>query len=343
MICTATSYGKIPTGWNTSIEVNGVKAVADDPDIAGIGVTIGFMLSAYVTLLLVIIHYLFNYQDTQNPIDRAWIRILTPKAWNSPQGRSSKKWTQALESAVLMYSDTQVLTGIAILLGAYSQLRRGISVYHWQVTVQLAWFSSMTHLTTLTSLRAYFRERPMMARWRVSFMGVTLLLLAIALVPTGYVNFSNSFENDVVVDTKLTPAVCLYLNRHLLGSFNMAPIALSLSILLTSYVTRVVKLFTPLSDRAHKRLRIKPGNIVKDCFDRTEIGRAESSGVVEKIAWISLQYFLMLSYVLFKAIYEIGESMLWEIIWLVTALVWGTLRLISLRLQADTDYNASGE
>ena len=271
------------------------------------------MLSAYVTLILVITHYLFNYQDTQNLIDRALIRFLTPKAWKSPQGRPSKKWTQALESAVLMYSDTQVLTGIAILLCAYSQLNRGISVYHWQVTVQLAWFSSMTHLTTLTSLRAYFRERPMMAFWRVLFMGVTLLLLAIALGPTGYISISNSFEDDVTMDTKVTPAICLYLDRHLFGYFYTAPIALSLIILLTSYVTRVVKLFTPLSDHAHKCLRIAPGNFVKDCFNRTEIGRAESSGVVEKIAWISFQSFLMLSYVLFKAIYEIGESMLWEV------------------------------
>lgn len=91
-----------------------------------------------------------------------------------------------MEAAVLMYSDTQVLTGIAIMLSAYSQLQHKISIYHWRTTVQLAWFSSMTHLTTLTSLRAYFREHSKIAFWRLVFMGVTLLLLVAALVPTGY-------------------------------------------------------------------------------------------------------------------------------------------------------------
>lgn len=293
-----------------------------------------------MTLILVIIHYLFNYQNTQNRIDRAWINFLTPRAWNNPQGRPSKKWTQALEAAVLMYSDTQLLTGIAILFCAYSQLQRGISIFNWRITVQLAWFSSVTHLTTLTSLRAHFREHPVMAFWRVLFMGVMLLLLVIALVPTGY--FSDTSGN-----TESYPAICLY-SEGKLFPFNKPVVAFSLIILLTSYPTRVVKLFTPLSDLAHKSLRTAPGNFLKTCFDRTKRLRADSSGVMEKKAWTSLQFFLTFIYVLFKAIYDIGESMLWEvctssrfvkfglilyhkIIWLMMALAWGTLRLVYLR------------
>lgn len=324
MICTATG-----TDRNRSIEVDGEKAVTYDPDIAGIGVVIGFVLSAYVTLILVIIHFILNYRNTRNLIDRAWIKFLTPKAWNDPQARPSKKWTLALESAVLMYSDTQVLTGIAILLCAYFQLGRRISVYHWQVTVQLAWFSSVTHLTTLTSLHAYFRERPMMAFWRTFFMGVTLLLLAIALGPTGYINKKGPDHDHF--DTKAVPAVCLYLNGHLFGSFNKALINLSLLMLLTSYVTRVVQLFTPLSKLAKEYLRTAPGNLMKKYLERGD----------------NLHFFAMLAYVLFKAIYDIAQSMLFEIIWLVLALAWGTLRLIFVRIEAykvsDQDDRVSEE
>ncbi|MCJ1262455.1 hypothetical protein MMC22_002325 [Lobaria immixta] len=292
MICTTTG-----TGRNRSIEVDGEKPVTYDPDIAGIGVVIGFVLSAYVTLILIIIHYILNYVDTRNPIDRAWIKFLTPKAWNDPQARPSKKWTLALESAVLMYSDMQVLTGIAILLCAYFQLGRRISVYHWQVTVQLAWFSSTTHLTTLTSLRAYFRERPRMAFWRIFFMGVTLLLLAIALGPTGYI--SNNDDDDDDLDTKAAPAVCLYLNGHLFGSLNTVLVTLSLLILLTSYVTRVVKLFTPLSNLAKEYLRTAPGNLMEK--------------YLESCVYLESYFVAQSAYVLFKAIYDIGESMLWEV------------------------------
>ena len=266
-------------------------------------------------MLLVIIHYLFNYRNTQNPIDHASINFLTPKTWNDPQGRPSKKWTQALESAVLMYSDTQILTGIAILLSAYLELGGGISIYHWRVAVQLAWFSSVTHLTTLTFLRTHFQERPKMALWRTFLMGFTLLLLIVALVPTGFITYGSPASiTSYIEDFEATaPAICLFSNGSLFGPFNSPVIILSVMILLTSYVTRVGKLFTPFSGLAHRWLRIAPGNLVKSCFDQSKTRRINSSGIVGIIFWTALQYCSVLAYVLFKATYEIGESLLWEV------------------------------
>lgn len=266
------------------------------------------MISAYVTLVLVIIHYLLDYQNnrtTQNRVDRAWIKFLTPEAWNDPERRPSARWIPALEAAVLMYSDIQVLTGIATLLSAFSQLQRGISIYHWQVTVQLAWFSSMTHLTTLTSLRAYFRERPRMAIWRLFFMGVTLLLLIVALVPTG--NINPGIESGT---ERAYPAACLFSEWNLFTSFNIPLTIFSLLILLTSYATRVVRLFKPLSDHAHGLLRRAPGNFANRCFDHAEEMAASSE---RKTLWTCIKFLIILAYVFFKAVYEISESMLWEV------------------------------
>lgn len=214
-----------------------------------------------------------------------------------------------------MYSDTQILTGIAILLCAYLELGRGISIYHWRVTVQLAWFSSVTHLTTLTSLRTHFQERPKMALWRTFLMGVTLLLLIIALVPTGFITggSTGSITSYLFNLEATAPAICLFSNESLFGPFYSAVVILSIIILLTSYVTRVIKLFTPLSGLAHRWLRIAPGNLVKSCFDQSKTRRMNSSGSVERIFWTALQYCSILVYVLFKATYEIGESMLWEV------------------------------
>lgn len=93
---------------------------------------------------------------------------------------TSERWTRAFEAAVLFLGDTQVVTSVAILLSGYMQLPCGISTYHWEMIVDLAWFSALTHLTALTSLRHYFRRRPAMAMWRVGFMGVTLILLSSA-------------------------------------------------------------------------------------------------------------------------------------------------------------------
>ena len=135
----------------------------------------------------------------------------------------------------------------------------------------------------------------MMAFWRTFFMGVTLLLLAIALGPTGYINKKGPDHDHF--DTKAVPAVCLYLNGHLFGSFNKALINLSLLMLLTSYVTRVVQLFTPLSKLAKEYLRTAPGNLMKKYLERGD----------------NLHFFAMLAYVLFKAIYDIAQSMLFEV------------------------------
>ena len=274
------------------------------------------MFSAFVTLIFVVLHYLLDYRNLQNPVDRAVIKFMTPKAWNN-QRQPSKKWTQALEAAVIMYSDTQVLTGIAILLSAYIQLSCGISIYHWQVAVDLAWFSSLTHLTTLTSLRAYFRKRPQLAFWRLFLMGVNLLLLVTAMAPTGYISYT-------YLDYS-TPAKCLYSKTSWTAAtrytfrgfanleevkiiFNTALVVLTLVFLLTSFGTRSIRLFTPLSKFARRWLRIVPGNFIKSAIQREPL-----SAAVPKILCHGLQAFLLLVYVFFKAIYEIGESMIWEV------------------------------
>lgn len=229
---------------------------------------------------------------------------MTPKSWNSQQGRPPKKWTQALEAAIIIYSDMQVLTGIAILLSAFLQLQCGISAYHWQVAVNLAWFSSLTHLTTLTSLRVYFRKRPKLAFWRIFFMGANLVLLMAAMVPTGFVLL---YLNDMSL-----PARCLF-TEHIYyngsySSFNKPLIILTFLFLLTSYVTRVIKLFTPLSEFARKWLRVIPGDRVKNA-----IRKRRPSAAIPKLLWYGSQTFLLLLYVLAKAVYEMNESMLWEV------------------------------
>lgn len=308
----------------TNCTLSPSEPLEPNPDIAGVGVIIGFMFSAYFTLVLVIAHYFFDYQNSQNPVDRAFIKFMTPKSWNTQQGRPSKKWTQALEAAIVIYSDMQALTGIAILLSAFLQLQCGISTYHWQVAVDLAWFSSLTHLTTLTSLRGYFRKRPKLAFWRLFFMGANLALLMAAMAPTGYA--ATPFSSISI------PARCLF-TEHLdkigsSSSFNMPLIILTFLFLLTSYITRVIKLFTSSSELARKWLRIIPGDLVKNT-----IRKRRPSAAIPKLTWYGLQTFLLLLYVLAKAGYEMNESMLWEIIWLIAGMVWGSLKLIGLRLQ----------
>ena len=144
---------------------------------------IGFVNTGYLTLLLVIIYYVLGFVEVQflNPIDQGFLyhfrRILRP--------RSTARRVSTLRKAVLMFSDQQLVTGIALLVGGFSQLRDGLDAYHWQILVYLVWFSSLTHLTTLTVLRQYFRDNSTIRLWRAVFMLIIVVMLDIALVPTG--------------------------------------------------------------------------------------------------------------------------------------------------------------
>ena len=162
------------------------------------------MLSACSTLILVILHYLSNQQDCANHVDRRFINMIKPTTWKEANPKDCQIWMAAMEASVLMFSDMQVITGMAILLCGYTQLRNGLSSYHWEIIVSLAWFSSLTHLATLTSLRDYFRARPAMAMCRAGFMGAVLVTLAISFGTTGYIPQFGSTESPS------WPAGCLF-------------------------------------------------------------------------------------------------------------------------------------
>lgn len=80
-------------------------------------VLISFMLSAYTTLVLVVVHYLFDDRRTTNSVDQRFIDLVT-RAWKVRENKS-RKWTEAFEGAVIMYSDTQVITGMAVGTPSY--------------------------------------------------------------------------------------------------------------------------------------------------------------------------------------------------------------------------------
>ena len=140
-----------------------------------------------MTLILILINYLLDCgpEPVANPIDRGIIDFV----WRRFGQRPSKKWGSALRRGILMFSDQQVVTGLAILSAGYSQLQYGLSSYHWDIIVSLAGFSSLTHLTTLTTLYQYFRDNPLVRNCRAAFMLISVGLRGVALLPIGNVSW----------------------------------------------------------------------------------------------------------------------------------------------------------
>ena len=84
------------------------------------------MLSAYFTWMLVIVHYLSRTRTSENPIDRWLTRRFRSRAPEEQSETAAETWDAATEASVLLFSDTQVITGMAILLCGYSQLADGL-------------------------------------------------------------------------------------------------------------------------------------------------------------------------------------------------------------------------
>lgn len=313
------------------------------------------MLSAYSTLGIVIAHYLVNHEKAQNPVDEAFIKFVMPKLWIHHTTHHYSKWNKALEAAVITFSDTQVFTGITILLCGYIQLPSGISAYHWQVVVALAWFSSLTHLLTLTSLRGYLRKRFKMAVWRATFMGFVMILLAAALGPTGFINQHKTAANAA-------PAICLLSSRQrleadpsgdTLGIFNSPFIALYIIFLVAKYIIKVFRLFKTVHEPSQERLKLKTEKVglLERRFRSATIRKQNSKFIPITMFWDMVRALVLGIYVLSKAFYEIGNSELLEVrilkenqcnssnlkvlvklFWMSIALAWGSLRLIGLRI-----------
>ncbi|KAI1341459.1 hypothetical protein F5Y15DRAFT_357036 [Xylariaceae sp. FL0016] len=130
-----------------------------DPDIAGIGVTVAFAISASLTLLSTIACLLLHRSNdayTLNPIDRVMRGVFCERIRRKLLPEQADMWSDILRDMVQCLSDQQLVTGIAILVTALKLFAEStITVYHFSIALDLVWFSSNTHLLSLAILRSY--------------------------------------------------------------------------------------------------------------------------------------------------------------------------------------------
>lgn len=291
-------------------------------------VVIGFSAAAYITFLFVITYYLFGYTHSPytNAIDHSCIDFV----WSKIGKRPSKSWESVLRTAVLTYSDNQLVTGIGILASAFPQLYTKLPSYYWQMVVYEAWFSSHTHLATLTVLRQHLQERPAIRSWRVILMVLTVLMLAAALLPTGdrywMVDDAGHFIGGV-------PAICHYRRMSHPSNFTIlrtpgATMFASMCLLFFGYSSRILRISTSATTFWRRVVRTRPGNYLRDRLDKAHLQMAAKP---PRLRSRLLCLFLETVLVLGVAVFDTYESMLWEILWLFMALIWGSLHLFLAR------------
>ncbi|KAI4269693.1 MAG: hypothetical protein L6R38_007377 [Xanthoria sp. 2 TBL-2021] len=167
-------------------EGQGCGRVHADSDIAGVGILVPLVSTSLVNLTIGVLGHtlsvLRGYDD--NAID-GWIsRKFQSLSILRIDDEHKRFWRPIFEKVVLLLSDYQLLFGIAVLIAGFWK-HCDISTYHFSLVVDLAWFSN-THMTSLSILRCYLRERPTLRNWRVTIMMLmgAMMLVALALVST---------------------------------------------------------------------------------------------------------------------------------------------------------------
>ena len=108
-------------------------------------------------------------------------------------------WRPIIERLILLLSDYQLLFGVAILIAGFWK-HCSISVYHFSLVVDLAWFSN-THMTSLSVLKVYLQERKALRNWRVCIMVMMLAMMLVAIILASNIHWAAN---------KPCPAQCLF-------------------------------------------------------------------------------------------------------------------------------------
>lgn len=269
---------------------------------------------------------MLDREGNTNVVDQLVIKTL-PALLGWEKRRASDKWSEALQNAVLTFSDLQIVTGISLAVSGYSQVNCQLTVYDAEIIIDLVWFSSITHLVTLTSLRRYFRERPALRLWRMICMGITVGMLSYALIFTAYEPTFPRASDVPYPNLSVYPAWCI-LHLHELDNavkaysqagqtgyvgYNSPYIVLVMAFLVVSYVTRTVRLFPIASDKFRTVFRTKPSLALKNKLARLKHRVRCAKTTPVKRFRILLYKSLLSIYCLLESTFEVYLSSLWEV------------------------------
>ncbi len=139
-----------------------------------------FVASAFISLCLLAANIVFIASSSKaaNRIDNQVFTRARSLRLFIIKDAQSKFWIPVIEKVLLNLSDQQLLTGLAVLIASFVT-HCSISVYHFSLAGELAWFSATVHLATLDVLQHHIKHRPFTQHVRAILMiCLAILLLA---------------------------------------------------------------------------------------------------------------------------------------------------------------------
>ena len=306
-------------------------------------VLLAFVISASATLVIAWVSYVVQPVDGAlgnlvNILDKKFLEWIW--TWTTRAPTMSSRWNRVLHKVILHLSDSHIVAGLAIMIAGFLQLCQ-ISVYHFHFVVFLAWMASSTHMTTLTILRTYLRRHRPVLKWRVIAMTAMFIMLFVALASTASqvwpgsdgVSFEEPSRRYVYgILFYDSPVRCAWRKDYM--RVWEPDTVFSLCLLTAGYLAKLSKLFITTSDFFRLWLRDRPSLWLKRIFDAAETRAATSSNPSSSFFWKSLATLVLGIYVDARALYDLYDSLLSELIWLSFNLLWGISKIFAWRMQS---------
>ncbi|KAI8715813.1 hypothetical protein NCS52_01089700 [Fusarium sp. LHS14.1] len=329
-------------------------------DISGIGVTVAFFVTAWIIVLLLIGYYLVVYNPELDPFRKPGKKTLCehPNAIDyvflyafrkipHPNWFRSSDWSQhsrresTLNKCVIMYSDIQIFTGLAIMISGYIALSCGLQSYHWQLTVYLVWLSSLTHLAALSFLRNHLANHPHQLVWRVIAMFIIMVIMVLLEVAVGLAGHFNWSEGPSKASDF---AVCYFHEKMDRTSVAFETILRTLILLVYGFSIRLAKMSKRFEGRLRtvaaglgvKAMRLQHRVIIEYSHPR---GSGDSSRRIPTIECQVFYYLAIAGYSLLSIHLNLFTSFLAEVYWLTLSASWVKRRFVKTRQLGSKEEN----
>ncbi|KAI1413105.1 hypothetical protein F5Y13DRAFT_31127 [Hypoxylon sp. FL1857] len=328
-------------------------AITPDPDISGLGVLIGFLSTAYIILIIIVVYYIFGYDPALNPFGReerdtlirtrpnpfdqlilkVARRILCINARQWQLSYKDGQLAAAFDKCAISMADIQIVNGLGILITGSVLLPQKLSALYWKMIVYLGWFSCITNLSALTFLRSYLIRNPFERAWRLGSTFVLLVGLIVALIPTGHFFWIPQDLGNIHDAAPSAYAIC-YFNTDFkrtssyLGSYaGKDAMILSILLLIFSYMVKLFKVCRGFGHHDLRNLSVSAFTVEK-CLKSAAVFQRliGSTSLLERTAsnMMVAAHFVVCIWV------DIFSSMASDIFWLIVSLAWGTLRITEL-------------
>jgi len=288
-------------------------------------VLLAFYIVTTITILISWILYLIQPEDPKlrnslNGLDQSFLRWIQgiPKVSRLPS-----IWVKVCQKVLMILSDNLIITGIAVLTAGYIQsCNSTLSFFDFHIVTWLGWLSSVTHQATLTTLRGYLREHRPVLKYRVAAMSLLFFMLFAALSLYAMYDFDGPMCFD-------SPVICAWTRE---GWKNWGPDnVFSICLLTLSYLGKLMRLFVCTSDFIGIWLRRKPSRLLNSGFYSSIARMSNSRTVVGMIFWKLFGFLFFAVYVWVRALYDLFESTLSELIWLTLSFFWAFAKIHTCR------------